>query len=361
MHQIENVLIDQVAANKTPSVQYILFDEDSIIRRYSHGLADIAGLKEVNVHTTYNAFSVTKTFTALAILQLAEQEKLDIEQPISKYLPDFPYGPAITIRQLLTHSAGLPNPIPLSWIHLTSEHNSFDRNQFFKKVFIKNNRTKSKPNRKYSYSNLGYVLLGQLIEVVSGETYETYINKHIIKKLEVETHGLGFEIEDTGRHAKGYQKKRSFSNFILGFIIDKTKYMGEPEGNWKPFKNFYVNGSAHGGLIGTPDAFVKYIQALLKPNSVLIADNYKRLLFIENRTSDNKPTGMCLSWFTGQLNGHRYFAHAGGGGGYYCEIRIYPDVRMGSVVFFNRTGMSDERFLDKVDKIYFENNSNTFD
>jgi len=63
---------------------------------------------------------------------------------------------------------------------------------------------------------------------------------------------------------------------------------------------------------------------------------------------------MCLSWFAGELSGKKYFAHAGGGGGYYCEIRIYPEIKMGSVVFFNRTGMSDERYLDKLDKIHLK-------
>ncbi len=58
---------------------------------------------------------------------------------------------------------------------------------------------------------------------------------------------------------------------------------------------------------------------------------------------------MCLSWFTGKLNGIQYYTHAGGGGGFYCEIRIYPDPGVGSVVMFNRTGMRDERFLDKLD------------
>jgi hypothetical protein len=115
-----------------------------------------------------------------------------------------------------------------------------------------------------------------------------------------------------------------------------------------------VNGAAYGGLIGTPDAFVKYIQELLKSNCQLITDEYKKLLFTENFTNDKKSTGMCIAWFSGQLNEEKYFAHAGGGGGYYVEIRIYPDLGIGSLVFFNRTGMSDERFLDKVDKIYFE-------
>jgi len=98
--------------------------------------------------------------------------------------------------------------------------------------------------------------------------------------------------------------------------------------------------------IGTPTAFVRYIQELLKDGGNLISSEYKQMLFEEN-----KNTGMCLSWFTGELNGKKYFAHAGGAGGYYCEIRIYPEINRGSVIFFNRTGMSDERYLDKLDKI----------
>jgi hypothetical protein len=83
------------------------------------------------------------------------------------------------------------------------------------------------------------------------------------------------------------------------------------------------------------------------------------MLFTENYTVDNNPTGMCLSWFKGHLNGQTYFTHAGGGGGYYCEIRIYPELGVGSIVFFNRTGFSDQRFLDKIDKMYLSEHRET--
>ncbi len=126
--------------------------------------------------------------------------------------------------------------------------------------------------------------------------------------------------------------------------------MAEPEGKWKPFKFNYLNGSAYGGLIGTPKAFMKYLQALLDSGSKLITPKSKQTLFTENYTNKNNPTGMCLSWFKGTLNNIDYFAHAGGGGGYYIEIRIYPAIKTGSVIVFNRTGFNDERFLDKLDK-----------
>ena len=63
---------------------------------------------------------------------------------------------------------------------------------------------------------------------------------------------------------------------------------------------------------------------------------------------------MCLSWFRGALNEQEYFAHAGGGGGYYDEIRIYPDLGIGSVIMYNRSGTTDERILDKLDKYFID-------
>jgi CubicO group peptidase (beta-lactamase class C family) len=346
-------LIDQY---KTPCVSYHIFDKDKIIYQFKSGFADVGKEIKVNAETTFNAFSVTKTFSALAILQLAEQKRVDIEQSAKNYLPGFPYSSAITIRQLLTHSAGIPNPVPLNWIHLAGEHASFDRNRFFNRIFLKHGKTRSNPNEKFSYSNPGYFLLGRIIENVSGIDYEQYINDNIIRKLDLQPKDLGFIINDAGKHAKGYIKRVSFSNMILGFFIDKSKYMAKAEGRWKPFKNYYVNGTSYGGLIGTSNAFVKYIQELLRPGCRLISGEFKKLLFTENFTTANKATGMCISWFSGKLNGKQYFSHAGGGGGYYCEIRIYPGTGLGSVITFNRTGMKDERFLNTVDKYFIDGN-----
>ena len=350
MNEIDHTLIKQIWQDKAPSVQYAIFNKDSIIQRFQLGFADIKNQIKTNERTSYHAYSVTKTFTTIAVMQLAEQKKLNIDQPVIKYLPEFPYSAEITIRQLMTHSAGIPNPIPLSWIHLAEENKNFDRDGFFRRIFIKKNKTKSKPNKKYAYSNLGYVLLGQIIERVSGLSYEDYIREHIFKPLNIKANELDFTITEPMRHAKGYHKKYSFSNAILGLFIDKSKYMDKTEGKWDSFKDNYVNGTSYGGLIGTSNSFVKYIQELLKPDCKLLTDEYKKMLFTENYTSDNKATGMCLSWFSGQLNGTQYFAHAGGGGGYYCEIRIYPKSGIGSVIMFNRTGMTDERFLDRLDK-----------
>ncbi len=176
--------------------------------------------------------------------------------------------------------------------------------------------------------------------------YENYIVENIIQKLSLSPDDLGFTVINKQAHATDYHKRLSLSNFVLGFFIDKAKFMGAVENQWRPFNCFYVNGAAYGGLIGKPEAFVTYIQELLKDNSRLVNLKYKQMLFQENKSS-----GMCLSWFTGDLDGIGYFSHTGAGGGYYFEIRLYPAIKRGSVIFFNRTGMSDKRYLDRVDRL----------
>ena len=288
-------------------------------------------------------------------MQLAEQGTVDIDKSAANYIANFPYSEDITVRQLLTHTAGIPNPNPLPWIHLVKEHQEFDRDVFFNPIFEKHNKVKSIPNKKFAYSNLGYVLLGQLIEQVSHMKYEDYMKEHVFEPLGLKQAELDFEVFNSSLKAKGYHKKNSLMNWIMGIFIDKKVYRGSPEGKWQPFMPYYINGTSYGGLIGSPVAFMKYTQELLKDDCSLISPAYKQMLFAENYSIDKKPTGMCLSWFTDQLNGERYYAHAGGGGGYYCEVRLYPDAGIGSVIMFNRSGMTNEKYLDKLDQFYFKN------
>lgn len=352
MNKPEEYLRSQIRKGTTPSLQYAFFDSEEIIFSFDEGFADIANQKTVNERTTSNFFSITKTFTALAILQLQDLGILDIDQPVVKYLPDFPYGVRVTVRNLLDHTGGVPNPMPLRWIHLTGEHIEFDPKTYFKNVITRHERVRSEPGNRFAYSNLGYVILGQVIEAVSGICYEHFIEENILNKLGLPRNEIGFVIPDFERHSVGYHPRWTLSNLILGLLLDRPKFMLEPIGDWVPFKTFYVNGAAYGGLIGTMNSLVRYAQALLQPSGKLMSDRAKVAMFSENATNEGKSTGMCLSWFKDTLNGETYFTHAGGGGGYYSEIRLYPKLGRASVLLMNRTGFRDERFLDTVDKYF---------
>lgn len=343
--ELQNPAAMIVADGTSPAAVYLHFDADSILYRSVAGLADVAWRKPVDKETTFNLFSVTKTLTATAILQLAEQGLVALDTPVVKYLGEFPYGDRVTLRHLLTHTGGLPNPLPLSWVHFPEEHGRFDEHAFFETIFSKNPKTRSEPGATMRYSNLDYVWLGWVIERVSGKPYEAYVQEHLLSKSGAGEQA-GFRI-DPQVHAKGYQPFWSFMNLLLGIFIDKAKLMGPPEGKWKPFRYNQLNGSAYGGLIGTPDDLVRFGQALLQDR--LLQPASRTELFREALLNDGSLSGMSLSWFTGRLNGHDYRHHAGGGGGYYVEFRLYPALRRGSVLVLNRTGVNDQRLLDKLD------------
>ena len=349
MQIAEQILAKQVTEGRTPSVQYVFFDEDHIIYNFSRGYANVEDRLQSGAGTTFPVFSITKTFTALSILQLAEEKFLNLDRPVRDYLPDVPIGHTVTVKHLLTHTSGLANPIPINWIHLKDDHLKFNRDRFFQPIILKSAAKTDKPGVRFHYSNVGYVILGQLIEAINNISYEGYVADNILNELELKHDVLSFDIPHAALHATGYHNKGSLSMMMLRLMMNTSKYMGTPAGKWKPFKTVYMNGTSYGGIIANTRGIVKYAQALLRDDSPLIPDEYKKMMFTENMTHAGRPTGMCLSWFRGSYGGRSYFTHAGGGGGYYCELRLYPEIRSGSFVIFNRSGFSDEHFLSRLD------------
>jgi D-alanyl-D-alanine carboxypeptidase len=120
-------VLDDYAGSSVSGLQYIVVDANETRFAYARGWADVANKTPMTLETTMMAYSMTKTLTAVAVLQLVEQGKLGLEDEIERYLPNTPYaGHHITIRHLLAHTSGLPNPIPIRWAHLVEEDSSFD-------------------------------------------------------------------------------------------------------------------------------------------------------------------------------------------------------------------------------------------
>lgn len=352
--QLTMFLQKQVASGSTPGLQYIVVKGQDLLYQKNMGIAEFESNKPIDKNSFFNACSVTKTFTSLAIMQLAEQGKLKLTDHASVYLDGLPFDEEIKISQLLSHTSGISNPIPLRWVHLQSEDLSFDSDGFIRNVLTKHAQLKYLPGEKFSYSNLNYLLLGQIIEKVSGLLYRDYVGKNIFDRIGLEGRPLEFVIQEDTCYARGYQKRFSIINLILGFLIDRKKFTtrsGNPA--WIKFNKYYVSGRAYGGIIANAYSLTKFIYELSKPHSVLLSDEWKDILFARQKTNNGNDIDMSLGWFTGKLNEIHYFGHAGAGGGYYCEMRIYPVQDMITAVMFNRSGMRDERILDKLDR-YFQ-------
>jgi D-alanyl-D-alanine carboxypeptidase len=348
------LILEQYAGRVVPGLQYVVVDANGVLFEYVGGFADLRHRRVMTLDTTLMAYSMTKTFAAVAILQLAEQEKISLDDLIDSYLPANLYGGhGITIRHLLDHTSGIPNPIPLRWVHLVEEREHFDEDAALAKVIRENPKLSSIPGRKYAYSNIGYWLLGKVVEGVSGQSFGDYVRDNILQRLGISPEEMDFVISDPARHAKGYLARYSLLNLVKRFVIDE-KFFGEYEGKWLRINDHYLNGPAFGGLVGTARGFSLFLQDQLRPTSVLFAPETKSLLEIPQTDSTGKPIPMTLGWHIRELNNATYFFKEGGGGGFHAEMRIYPAKGIGSVVMVNDTGFNSTKFLDRMDHVFIK-------
>src|SRR5262245_59467737 len=208
--------------------------------------------------TTMMAYSMSKTITAAAVLQLVDSGALKLAAASATYLTNFPYPREITIRQLLTHTSGIPNPVPLSWIHPASRHDGFDENAALSAVLQKYARLSFTPGTRFAYSNIGYWLLAGIVERAAQMSFMTFVRSRIMDRLGIPSSELGYATDGTN-HARGYLEKYSFLNLIKRFFV-APEFIGKYEGAWLQIKDHYLNGPAFGGLVGSGRGFAKFLQ-----------------------------------------------------------------------------------------------------
>ncbi len=345
-------LLDDLSSANDPGIQYVIVDKNAVVFAHRAGLADIENKIPLSLEHTMAAFSMTKTLTAIAILQLVERGKIKLNSQVSQYVKH-PYHSEITLRQLLSHTSGIPNPNPLTWIHFAGDHDDFDENAALSQVLADNPEPDASPGEEYGYSNIGYWLLGEIVETVSGQDYDEYVTKNIFEPLGLTRNEIGFQVSNRKQHAKGYLKKYSFMNLLKYFVLDEDVW-GEYEGNWLHINNTILDGPAFGGAIGSAKAFSRILQDLLSEKSVLLEGKVKRYLFSQQKTHSGKSIDMTLGWHIEHTNGVRYYYKEGGGAGFRSEMRLYPDRGLASVMMVNRTSLNTRKQLNQLDSEFIK-------
>jgi len=300
---------------------------------------------------TLNTFSTTKLITAISILQLMEKGKLKLDDKVSLYIENIPYKD-ITIRNVLSHSSGIPNPVlGKFYIHWEDEHKTFNRDKLLNKVLSKNSKLKFTPGSKIKYSNLGYAILGKVIEVISGTSYEEYVQQNIFNKLDIDSKLCHFKSQKFSDNAKPYYKANSIPYNIMKLFLKGVR--AKKEGKWKTLdRNWYFNFPSHGGIIVSAREYAKLFQDLLKDDSKLLGKSSKELFFSEQISYKNKRKA--IGWSINEFDDIEYYCHKGGGLGYVSEVRYYPKYEIISVLQINRTNVKALNILNQLDKEIIE-------
>ena len=178
--QIDDILNASYKANE-PGATALVYKNGNVIYRKGFGSANLELGVAMKPEHVFEIGSITKQFTAIAILMLEEQGKLKVEDEITKYIPDYPtLGKTITIHQLLNHTSGIK-----SYTAMQSFRDNARRDMTPTEIidFFKNEQMDFDPGEKFLYNNSGYILLGHIIEVVTGNSYADFIQKNIFDKL----------------------------------------------------------------------------------------------------------------------------------------------------------------------------------
>jgi len=287
----------------------LLAKGDKILFSKSYGFQDIAETKSLAENSSFNLASVSKQFTAMAIVLLKYQEKLAYKDSITKYIPELNLYKEVTIENLLHHTSGIPDYISIASIN-------WDESEILKTsdviAILKDNKElKFSPGEKYDYSNSGYILLAEIVARASGVTFSEFMKNNVFIPAEMNyttVFNLLSEDEPENR-VFGFKKNH--------WIFGRKKQVKD--------LNYFDGVVGDGGIYSSAKDLYQWSQAITK-EKVVPQEEYD-LAFESGRLRDGSKTGYGYGWF---IKGEGIVEHAGGWQGF--ASYIYRDVSTDSLI-----------------------------
>ncbi len=336
MKNFKTLYEQELKQNGVVGSSFVFLRDNKVIAEDFYGSANLAKNQPVDKDTIYHWASNTKPFTGIAIMQLRDRGLLKLDDPVTKYLPELravhnPFGSMddITIRHLMTHSAGFRNG---TWPWSTGKDwEPFEPTEYSQLVaMLPYTEIKFKPGSKFSYSNPAIIFLGKIIEKLSGDDYEVYIDKNIFKPLEM----YRSYFDATPYHLLKY---RSHS-----YYIDNGK---RTEGRFDANTGITVSNS---GLNSPLPDMIKYLNFLVGDtkkqeiyDGVLkrstLEEMWQPQVKTEADANGNKgfTTDIGLIFFLDKTLGPTHLGHGGDQNGFISYIDFDPSKREASIIVFN--------------------------
>ena len=361
IEELESYLKKLTQHGNPSSLNFAVVKDGEVVYNQAFGMADVPNQVPATTETVYHWWSTTKVFTAVAIMQLNEQELLNLDDAVVDYLPFFEVqylsenSTPITIRHLLNHSSGLPDNVPavVGWMHYEGQP-SMDQTELLKETLPEYNKLRFEPGSDAKYSNVEYMVLGAVVESVSGETYEAYVRDHILVPLGMEHTDFLYTDEMKLNAAVGSHPLLDFQSAFLPVF-----YWGRLSGLVREvdhgviyFNRFLADSNPPTGLIGSINDFTRFAMAYLNGGELdgvrILSEesvaqmNYEGYIQGKNQMGQVRTQG--LAW---QLcNGEELcLKHEGGGAGFGSEIRVFPEQKLGFILLSNSTLVDREDIM----------------
>lgn len=309
--------------NETFSGTVLVAKGDEVLLSKGYGKAVIEYGIPNSPDTRFRIGSITKQFTSMAVMQLVEQGKIDLEGKLSNYLPDYPkaQGEQITIRHLLTHSSGIPSYTGMA--EIMKHRGSMEEAP---EDFIKNFCDKElefTPGSKFKYNNSGYYLLGMIIEKVSGMPYDDYLQEHIFAPLGMKNSGFEHYRSVIPQMAEGYAVIGDYPEKCGNIVTDMA--------------------GAAGALYSTTGDLLIWHRALLA-KKLVSETSYEKIFtpFLDNYG---------FGWSINEQAGKKVYMHSGGIDGFRTMGVLVPEDRISVIVLSNLESSDPNRMAGDLGKM----------
>lgn len=323
-----------------PGLQLAIIKNGKLEKLQNYGFASIEHQIPTNSRTTFSINSITKAFVGIAIMQLQEQGKLNINNPISSYISDIPENwKLITIKQLLSNVSGLPNNID------EKEQLLGDGLESKNWEMVKKLPMEFKPGEKFSYNQTGYYILGRIINSLSGQHFTQFIEENQFKRCQMTSTRFGDSNDIIPNNSNSYST----------IFNDGGKWInnGKLHNSYVSFPLFFRTAT---GIISTSEDLSKWLIALqngkLLKNKESISEMFATTKLNNGEIGGfNKLTnGYALGWPTVERDEHPAVAPVGG---MRSTLFVYPKDDLSIVVLTNLQGSNPEWFIDEIAGYYF--------
>ncbi|MBF9016863.1 MULTISPECIES: serine hydrolase [unclassified Oceanispirochaeta] len=367
-----DLYLEEITSNSTPpSLSIAVLKDGKWVYKKAFGMADIPRNIPARTTTVYPWYSATKLFTSTAVLKLVDEEKLSLGDPVKKYLPAYNTvnkdgeSVTITVEQLLNHESGLPEIIPegLKWLHFASEA-PVVQSEFFENRIKEDYRVVNfTPGSDTSYSNTGYIVLGVIIEKITGMSYENYVSENILKPLNLESTSFVRTAELQKRTATGSQPVIDIFTVLLRVYGDRgllKQLVREKDNHRMWFEPVYTDYTPSTGLSGTAENLAKFGYFLMEAeglegqqieNKELLKEMQRPFTKneLERKYRKIKQFGYGLKVW--KMTGSRVYGHSGGGPGYAAILAFVPEKNLVIAVNANDTNLKKIEILKAVMEI----------
>ena len=354
---LEASLLEKVRTGTVPGLSVSVVKGDRVVWARGFGFADLAASAPATPATSYLWFSMTKIATATAVVRLAEGGRIDLDAPVTDYFAGFSVVSQprrVTVRHLLNHSSGLANPLPVRWVRPASAP-APDRQAFVERLLARHRKLKFTPGERAVYTNLGYLVLGEVVSGAAGASYEDYVRDKLVIPLGMERTGFAYPEPTEHVAATGYQPLWRPLTPLFRAALPRG-VVGRRQGRFVGFNPFYVNGPAYGGLVGGVDDDAKLV--MLHLNGGRIGDarllSPESVALMQRVTPREGKRDFGLGWFRSYEARQRrpaFVEHLGGGAGFWNVMRIYREESLGVVMMGNITSYDHESILDAIVRV----------